>query len=819
MFYTRLTSVLLTPVLAFCQNSFTVSTIAGANSSGDGGRATNANFSSIEGIAADAQGNLYIADAGAHRIRRVSPEGIITTLAGTSTAGYSPDDTPADKSLLNSPYSVAAGTNGHLFIADLGNALVRCISPAGLLRTVPGPTPAIEFRKPRSLAVDFGGSVYVSDFDGHRVYRITPNGAIEVAAGTGTAGFDNNSAAPNSRLRAPAGLALDLSGSLYIADSGNGAIRRVFAGQIQTVAGGFQTPSSITVDPAGALYTVEPQAKRITRITRLGERRTFAPEIKQPRDIAAAPNGDLFAAESTRVWRITPSGSIVLHAGAAENAPVPEDVPSETASLASPIHLSFDTAGNLYVTEQSNRRVRRISTTGFIRTVADSKLLADPVAAVMDSRGVLRVAEFASSRVVAIAPNGSLTVVAGDGRLGFGGDNSLATGARLNRPRDIALDRQGNLYIADSLNHRIRRVGVNGIITTVAGNGTRGFAGDGRLATQAQLNSPQGMLVDPAGALYIADTGNHRIRKMLPNGVMTTVAGNGAAGDEGDGGLAIQAALNTPSSLAMDAAGGLLIADSFNHKIRRVDKEGVIQTLAGDGTPGSEGDGEDAQAARFRIPVSVAADAAGVVYVADHENHRIRKLTPVAAPVAELPEVLLIHAATRLAGPFAAGQLVIAPAPPAAGIFVGGAPINPLSVTGGQVLFRLPETTAAELAVNGRPLRLQPASPGIFAQDGKGQAAALNEDGSFNSESNPAARGTPLTFFLTGEGRAGLASLEVRVGAAQAEVLFAGPAPGLPGVAQVNAQLPGIFTPPGVRALTVVIGGAPSPAGVTVAVK
>lgn len=815
---------LLTP-LAVGQTAYTVSTVAGANSLGDGGRATSASFVSIEGVAADSLGNVYISDAGDHRIRRVSPSGVITTVAGSSSPGLTPDDTPAAQALLNSPYGIAMAAAGHLYYADFGNRLVRCIGASGLVRTVAGGTEVIKFAGPRNVAVDGTGAVIFSDYEGHRVYRVSGSD-VTAFAGNGTAGFDSEPVAARARLRSPAGVAVDSLGYVYIADSGNGLVRRVFGGQISTFAGGagdavtLDTPTAVTADGAGNIFILDLKRKRVYRRSRIGDTRVVAADVAEPRDIAADPAGNLYIAEARRVFRLTPSGQLSLHAGQPDAASLPEDSPAANAALSAPIHVSLDAAGNLYVTEERGRRVRRINQAGLIRTMANGQTFADPVASVMDPRGVLRVADYAGNRIYSIAPDGKATVIAGDGTAGFRGDNALATGSRVNRPRELVLDRAGNLIFADSLNHRVRRIGVNGVITTIAGTGTRGFSGDGRLATQAQLNTPQGVFLDPAGVLFIADSGNHRIRRVAANGLITTVAGNGSPEDAGDGAPALQAALNSPSSVAMDPAGALLIADTFNHKVRRVTPDGIIETIAGDGTPGNDGDGEPSLAARFRFPTSIAVDPAGAIYVADHENQRIRKLIPaVPEPLVE-PEpapVALFHAASLASGPFAPGQLVIA-RPGDARIMVNDRPVVPVSSSREQVSFVLP-AGRNEVRINQRAIPLERAAPGIFAREGVGQAVAINEDNSLNSEENPAARGSVLAFYLTGEGPDWRDTVEVTVGQARTEVLFAGPVAAFPGVFQVNVRLPGIFTPPGVRALTVSVAGVASQAGVTVAVR
>ena len=223
----------------------------------------------------------------------------------------------------------------------------------------------------------------------------------------------------------------------------------------------------------------------------------------------------------------------------------------------------------------------------------------------------------------------TITTVAGTGETAYGGDGGAAVEAQLNFPRGVAVDGAGNFYIADTENHRIRKVDPSGVITTIAGTGRRGFGGDGALAVQAGLSSPWGVAVDGAGNLYIADVGNYRIRKVDRSGIITTIAGTGRRGFSGDGGPAVHAQLNhSARDLAVDTAGNLYIADKDNHRIRKVDRFGIITTVAGTGERNFGGDGGPATAAHLNDPGGVALDNAGNLYIADTDNQRIRKVDP-----------------------------------------------------------------------------------------------------------------------------------------------------------------------------------------------
>jgi len=252
----------------------------------------------------------------------------------------------------------------------------------------------------------------------------------------------------------------------------------------------------------------------------------------------------------------------------------------------------------------------------------------DPSGVSVDGQGNLYIAEYWNHWIRKVDPNGIITTVAGTGTAGYSGDGGPATQAQLNYPWQIVADVAGNLYIADSVNHRIRKVDPNGIITTVAGTGTAGYSGDGGPATQARINRPRGIALDAEGTLYFASSGDHRIRKVDPNGIISTVAGTGTAGYSGDGGPATQARFDTPAHLALDTSGNLYIADPWNGRIRKVDLSGIITTVAGDGDWDFGGDGGPATQAKLAAPHGVAVDTLGNIYIADNYNYRVRKVDP-----------------------------------------------------------------------------------------------------------------------------------------------------------------------------------------------
>jgi sugar lactone lactonase YvrE len=324
------------------------------------------------------------------------------------------------------------------------------------------------------------------------------------------------------------------------------------------------------------------------------------------------------------------------------------------ANLNYPFAVAFDAFNNLYIADSSNNCIRKVATNGIITRVAGNGTpgtngdggaatnasLDYPVALAFDGAGNLYFADYYNERIRKVATNGIITTVAGNGTTNFAGDSGQATNASLDGPYGLALDAAGNLYIADRLNNRIRKVATNGIITTVAGNGVETYSGDGGYATNASLNRPLDVAIDPSGNLYIADYYNYVIRKVGTNGMITTVAGNVAAGYSGDGVQATNTSLNRPAGLAFDTIWNLYIADCYNQRIRQVATNGIIITLAGNGTTNFAGDGGAATNASLAYPHRVAFDAAGNLYIADSSNNRIRKVLLYASyPTLSLNDV------------------------------------------------------------------------------------------------------------------------------------------------------------------------------------
>jgi uncharacterized repeat protein (TIGR01451 family) len=581
----------------------TITTVAGIGCcgySGDGGPATSAQLNSPSGVAADSAGNLYIADTANQRIRKIAPDGTITTLAGNGSAGYSGDGSPATMAQLNYPNGVAVDAHGNVYIADTYNQSVRKIVN-GMITTVAGNGTccysgdgglaiAAQLCNPRAVVLDGTGNLYIADMCNHRIRKVAPNGTITTVAGNGSGGYTGEGAvAANQQLNEPYGVTLDALGSLYIADYGNQRIRKVStAGAISTVAGGntgdggpapfagLNEPTGVSPDDAGNVYVADAANHRVRKI---------------------AANGEISTVAGTGIPGYSGDGGL-----------------ASNAQLSSPQGVLADNAGNLFVADSGNNRVRKVSSDGSIQTIAQ---LNNPWALALDQSGNLYSADAGSHTVSKIAPNGTITTVAGTGLSGFSGDAGPATLAQLNSPRGVAVDSAGVLYISDTFNFRVRRVASSGTISTVAGNGSYGYSGDGGPATSAELSAPFGLALDSAWNLYVADNNSLRIRQVSAYGTIVTVAGSGYD-YSGDGGPAIGADFRIPQGVAVDGLGKIYVADTYNNAIRLLTPFGVspVLTIASTHT----GAFQTGQNATYTLVVTNATSAApttGVVTVTD----------------------------------------------------------------------------------------------------------------------------------------------------------------------------------------------------------
>lgn len=843
---------------------------------GDGGPAVNAQLSLPMGIAVDGSGTIYVADRDASVVRKIAG-GIISTVAGNGAAGFSGDGGPATAAQLNGPFGLALDSAGNLYIADTGNNCIRKISADGSIATVAG-TGSLgflgdggaarnaSFNRPEGVALDTAGNLYIADTFNNRIRKVTTDGNIATVAGSGNEIYagDNNPAI-GAGMGLPPDVAVDRFGNLFIADFGGGRIREVSNGVISTVAGSgsgpppvngqeavnlrFNGPTGVAVDATGAFYFAE----------------------------GSIGSGSGFGRGVSKIWQVSSVGILSTLAGTGIPDYSGDGGQASAAQLNSPTAVALDAQSNLYIADSLNHRIRKLTPAGTITTFVGTGVpgfavdfglpagaqLNTPEGVTVDAAGNVYISDTLNSRIRQDAPGGNIFTIAGNGNASYFGDGGPATLAAVNQPEGIAIDSSNNIYIADTLDNVVRKVN-NSTITTLAGFGTPGYSGDGGAATSARLNRPSAVAVDTAGNIFVADTANNRVRKIDPLGLITTVAGNGSTAFGGDGGPAADSSLSGPRGVAVDAGGNLYIADTGHNRIRKVTPDGMIVTIAGNGTCCYSGDGGSAAVAQLNAPWGIWADARGSIYVADSGNNAIRMLQPISSG---LSISAVTNAATNLTGAVAPGEVVVI-----YGSGLGPAQTVQADVSGGQVSTQLAGTTvlfngtaapviyssatqvgavvpyavpgnSAQVVVQYQGLSTTPVSvplaataPGIFTADGSGRAAAavVNQDGSPNSRGTPAKPGSLVTFLATGagvttppgvDGRVTttvspkpLAPVTVTIGGVPATVQYAGEAPNqIAGVIQVNVSVPGNLSQ-GALPLVLTLGNASSQPGVTISV-
>ena len=584
--------------------SGTVTTLAGSGQAGSAnGTGTNASFNQPWGVAVDATGNVYVADKYNNMIRKISPAGVVTTLAGSGTAGSANGTGPA--ATFYSPSGVAVDTAGNVYVADDGNNLIRKINSSGLVSTL-----ASSFSFPSGVAIDAAGNVYVSDQGSQSIRKISPAGVVSTLAGSGAPGSANGTGAAAS-FNQPIGVAVDAAGNVYVGDEGNNLIREISpSAVVSTLAGGgagfatngagtvasFAHPFGVAVDAAGNVYVADFSSNMIRKIN--------------SSDIVSTLAGTGTAGSANTTTATT-----------------------TTASFNQPSGVAVDATGNVYVADVLNNMIRKISPAGVVSTLAGSGTLGlangtgaaasfyRPAGVTVDATGNVYVADEYNSMIRKISSSGVVTTLAGSGSLGS--TNTIPGPVAFNFPTGVAVDVIGIVLVADQGNNLIRQVGPSGITTTFAGSGASG-AMNGIIAV-ASFKVPIGVAVDPAGNVYVADAGNNMIRMINSAAVVSTLAGSGAKGSNNGTGTA--ASFNQPWGVAVDATGNVYVADAGNNQIRKISPLGVVTILAGSSTGAAGSANGPGYAATFNYPTGVAVDAAGNIYVADQGNSMIRKIT------------------------------------------------------------------------------------------------------------------------------------------------------------------------------------------------
>jgi sugar lactone lactonase YvrE len=628
-------------------------------------------------LATDSGGAIYVADSFNDEVRKITPAGVVTTLAGLAGQPGSSDGT-GSAARFQQPLGIAVDSSGNVYVADTGNYTVRKITPAGVVTTLAG-TPGLYnadgdgglFDSPTGLAVDPQGNVYVADTGNNAVYKITPTGAATVLAGDaheeGAGGYSDGIGTA-AQFKAPYGVALDGAGNLYVADAGNDVIRKITpAGVVTTVAGvagetgssdgagssaRFTDPAAVAIDSAGDIYVNDSGNSTIRRISVGGTVTTIAgtPGVTGdangvgaaalflfPVGLALDGQGDLFVADNDAVREVAPSGAVTDFAGALAYGN--NDGTGPVAQFDWPTAVAVDRAGNVYVADTLNDTIRKVAQGGVVTTFAGTAgktgtadgtgaaaRFSSPIGLAVDGDGNVYVADSTNNNIRKITPAGVVSTFVG--KTGSSGSaDGTGSSAEFDGPEGLAVDGSGNIYVADALNDTIRKVSAEGVVSTLAGAaGQAGFA-DGT-GPGAQFDFPAGVAVDSSGNVYVGELLNYAIRKISPGGMVTTLAGNVGKAGYADG-AGSSALFGWVYGLAVDGNGNLYVTDGA---IRKVSPSGLVTTLAGNPTVSGSTDGTG-NAATFKEPWGISMDTKGNLYVADSGNNTVREGSLAVAPV------------------------------------------------------------------------------------------------------------------------------------------------------------------------------------------
>jgi hypothetical protein len=577
-----------------------------------------ARLSAPYSVAVDGAGNVYVADQGNNAVRKITAAGVVTTLAAN----------------LHGPSGIAVDGAGTVFVADTLSQTIRKITPEGVVTTLAG-TPdasgsadgtgaAARFFYPSAIAVDPAGNAFVADTINQTIRKITPEGVVTTFAGAAEASGNANGTGAAARFDNPEGVAVDSLGNVYVGDTNNETIRKITSeGVVTTLAGTagaagtadgmgaaarFSHPGGLIVDEAGNVYVGDTYNQTVRKITSEGVVTTLAGEVgrkgssdgtgtaarfSDPKGVAVDSTGNVFLADygTNTIRKITSEGVVTTIAGAAPQASSTDGTGAaarfDFSSWENTSGMAVDSAGTVFLADTYNDTIRKITSAGVVTTLAGT----------------------AGER---------------------GSDDGTGASARFRSPSGVALDGAGNVYVADRFSHVIRKITPAGVVTTFAGAADHQGTTDGTGAG-ARFFEPRGMTIDSAGNLFVTHKGGFfarggLVRRITPEGVVTTLAGYGNAQGSSDG-TGAAAGFRDPGGIAVDSAGNLFVTDLEDHLIRRVTSAGAVTTLAGTAGESGIADGTGA-AARFDRPKGITVDTAGNLYVADQNNHTVRKITP-----------------------------------------------------------------------------------------------------------------------------------------------------------------------------------------------
>lgn len=651
-----------------------VTTVAGQSvTNATDGVAGVAQFNGPSGVALEKSGSMVVGDWNNHTLRRVLPSGEVITLAG-SPGNRGSDDGQGSEARFNAPADVALNPDGTLVVAEWENHQLRKVTPDGKVTSLAGDPEvsgwedgtgrAGRFVYPSGICVDGLGFVYVADAGAHLIRRVTPLGAVTTIAGTGGVPGSDDGNGLSASFNTPSDVAIDANGNLFVADSGNHVIRKITSnGTVSTFAGAmgeagvedgqrlqarFDFPALLAFGPGNALYVVE-SSHTLRRIDANGLVQTLAGSSGEagyfdaagtaarfnfPSGLAVRPDGTVVLTDyGNNVIREVPVvGETRTVSGVA--LPNAADGIGSGARFDGPAGLAVDGSGTVYVADWNNSALRRIRPNGEVTTLAGSAghpgisdglgraaQFIQPADVVLDSRGNAFVVDAGAHTIRRVTPQGEVSTFAGKGGES-GTAGGLGVNARFNAPGGIGIGPGDVLYVADSGNHIIRKIEPSGLVSTLAGSPMEpGYRdADGPFS---QFNSPADVAVDGSGNLYVADLGNNSLRRISPQGEVSTVAGYRTRPGSADG-FGREIRLSSPISLALTPTGDLIIADYLNQTLRRFTVTGESFTIAGSPGLPSSADGVGA-AARFKAPGGIAVDSTGQVYISDFTGNVIRR--------------------------------------------------------------------------------------------------------------------------------------------------------------------------------------------------